>query len=1047
MRFSSGLLLVAIILSGALIVLAHNNTNTAPDQQPTNQTLAPTQHPPGKRESSPSPLWSVALSPTLYLPAIFNTNTTITNTHIHTDTQRQDAFAHDRPIWSHNTIPAVHEVVLFRHSFTLTNTLSQATLLLFADTRYEVWIDGEWVGRGPARFSHEIREYDSYPLGTLTAGEHLIAVQVQWAPNSRRSESTTPMLIGHIQGETPQGTMHIASTGTQWETYYTTAWHKDAALVHAWGLIGPTELLDLRRLPQGWMYPDYTKQEQWIAAVVKDTPTISPSTYYTRTIPQLVNVPMDVQVHQVGQLSPGSVISELPIPITSTVTFTATKPTSFTLETLAYPPTEPLVSTGVGAATLAYTPTTRPNTSYMLDRARGITLTLALDGSPLALETPTPTDTHERPPDVRHARVTLLTGTHTLALTTSHKYTLPILLSQQNLVLPTLPFSQTNHAGKRMLLAEPISNTTAVERLPERNLGFRMLQSPAYVILDMGRVVHGRFHATVHGSAGTIVDIGWDERLWHDTYPLPYPGSLHPQWNQTDSWILDGTSRTITTLDSRTGRYILIAVWGDAPVTFSSVQVLEERYPTVVYGQFDSPNPRLNQIWQVGVDTLASNMTDAYADPWRERGQWWGDAFIVDRANQVCFGETRLLRRGLIFMAQAFDNGKPVAIAPNDHKIYLIDYGMLWVQSIDDYLRMTGDTKTLTQLYPVVQSFLAYLEGYEHPTTHLLDIPVVPNAQSVLIDWAASGTSRYGQSTPLNALYYNTLQRAAAFADLMDDPTSAKRWRDKASRVKEQINTLLYSPNNGWYYSSVMGEKKYAPTPQAQAWTLTYGIVPAAEQERVADTLVALLSPDPSQPNVEIYGMFWVLEALGRSGRIQDGLDIMNRYYGRLLDLGATTWWEHFTANSSYTAALSHGWGSSPTWFLSTYALGAHRTGPQQWQITPGLQTPGKFSGTIPLQDGILSLAWDYPEPDAPNIYHTPHITHLEIASPTDSSGEVVIPANRYDLDSIQVQINDAPVWRGGSAMVAGVKQGENGDVVIPLTGGRYNVAIVRSSN
>jgi hypothetical protein len=48
------------------------------------------------------------------------------------------------------------------------------------------------------------------------------------------------------------------------------------------------------------MYPDYTKQEQWSAAVVKETPTISPSTYYTRTIPQLVNVPMDAPVWRGG---------------------------------------------------------------------------------------------------------------------------------------------------------------------------------------------------------------------------------------------------------------------------------------------------------------------------------------------------------------------------------------------------------------------------------------------------------------------------------------------------------------------------------------------------------------------------------------------------------------------------------------------------------------------------------------------------------------------------------------------------------------------------
>lgn len=64
---------------------------------------------------------------------------------------------------------------------------------IFADTRYEVWLDGVWVGRGPARFSKLRHEYDSLPLGTITPGEHLLAIQVQWSPNSRRSESSTPL--------------------------------------------------------------------------------------------------------------------------------------------------------------------------------------------------------------------------------------------------------------------------------------------------------------------------------------------------------------------------------------------------------------------------------------------------------------------------------------------------------------------------------------------------------------------------------------------------------------------------------------------------------------------------------------------------------------------------------------------------------------------------------------------------------------------------------------------------------------------------------------
>lgn len=92
--------------------------------------------------------------------------------------------------------PPVHEVALLRCTLTLAAPLARAELALFADTRYEAWLNGTFIGRGPARFSEVRREYDVLDLGTLAAGRHVVAVLAQWAPtcaapshSSRRSRS------------------------------------------------------------------------------------------------------------------------------------------------------------------------------------------------------------------------------------------------------------------------------------------------------------------------------------------------------------------------------------------------------------------------------------------------------------------------------------------------------------------------------------------------------------------------------------------------------------------------------------------------------------------------------------------------------------------------------------------------------------------------------------------------------------------------------------------------------------------------------------------
>jgi alpha-L-rhamnosidase len=146
-----------------------------------------------------------------------------------------------------------------------------------------LWVDGVWIGRGPARFSVHTHEYDKYNLGTLERGNHLIAVLVQWAPNNRRSESTTPHLVTQVEGEISGKKIFTAGTGIQWKSINSDAWKRNAVPVHAWGLIGPTELLDFRRLPADWMRPE-SNDENWPQAVPKDLAQVD---YHPLIVPRL----------------------------------------------------------------------------------------------------------------------------------------------------------------------------------------------------------------------------------------------------------------------------------------------------------------------------------------------------------------------------------------------------------------------------------------------------------------------------------------------------------------------------------------------------------------------------------------------------------------------------------------------------------------------------------------------------------------------------------------------------------------------------------------
>jgi len=892
---------------------------------------------------------------------------------VHPEIITPSPFLQDVPIWSHAGEPSLHEVNLFRHTFVLDQPLDGVELALFADTRYEAWLDGVWLGRGPARFSYQLREYDVYNLDQLEDGQHTLAVLVQWSPNTRRSESIAPFLQGHLRGTDTLGEDVIIRTSADWKVQRSPAWQADAALVHSWGLIGSTELLDLSQLPMDWNQLSFEDQDWGQAVVINplavnyqphrnvylgedtingdDVPQLDPEegmdidlagavsgvTYRPRSIPLLENVPMPIKVLDAGYFSPGQQLVEIPasVMLPYDLPFWADEDTYLTLEAPGI----------VGPA-----------------------VSILVDGKNLAW-----LQAGDDRPQVYQARTKLFTGAHKLTVVKNSKTGLTFSVSTERLRYGDLPFSQGLHAGRRILMGKMVSDSGQFIIAENGKLSVTAPAGPTYLVLDLGRTVYGRLIVDVDGSIGTIIDIGWDERLVPDTTrPLPFPGSLHKEWDQVDSWVLDGNPRQLTTIDGRSGRYIMIVIWNDDPVVLKNIQVLEERYPLELRGSFVSSDPLLNQIWQVGMDTLYSNMNDAYTDTsWRERGQWWGDVYVADHINRVTFGDFGLIRRSLEYVADSYRLGFAPGLAPNSSSSNMTDYMMLWVQNLAEYVQLSGDLSILKSTYPVLQEFMAQMATYEKDTTGLLSFPKAHWWKYVYID-TFGGSSRYGQSTAVNSIYYGTLLQAAYLAEQAGDLTTALWWHGKAEKVYENANSLLYAPTKEMYLGTYYLGYYEKPNVHAQVWPLAYGLTTDENIDVVADAALELISDDPLHQNIGIYGFYWVFDGLGHAGYIEDALALIKAYYGHMLGRGATTWWERMDADTRWTQSQSHAWGGSPTWFLTTYVLGARATGPDTWELRPALTGVESVSGVIPLLNGKVQTAWQQTECGTFEITMTP---------------------------------------------------------------------------
>ena len=82
-------------------------------------------------------------------------------------------------IWSTSEIAGDGGYVVFRKSFDLADANSPAQLQLFADSRYILWINGQYVLRGPCRFNPKRPEYDVVDIRPhLKKGKNVMVAMV-----------------------------------------------------------------------------------------------------------------------------------------------------------------------------------------------------------------------------------------------------------------------------------------------------------------------------------------------------------------------------------------------------------------------------------------------------------------------------------------------------------------------------------------------------------------------------------------------------------------------------------------------------------------------------------------------------------------------------------------------------------------------------------------------------------------------------------------------------------------------------------------------------
>lgn len=480
---------------------------------------------------------------------------------------------------------------------------------------------------------------------------------------------------------------------------------------------------------------------------------------------------------------------------------------------------------------------------------------------------------------------------------------------------------------------------------------------------DMGSVKLVRPCFTLDLPKGATVEIGISEQLAH--------GRVNPFLSLTGGlgtnlvhYKAAGGKQTFMPLNPLGGRYIELHVVCEQQEV-DQIKLLEEKYYWRTFfdkepASFSCDNNRLNDIWNLSVQTLRSCTEDVVTDcPVRERGQWTGDCSVVGlRTTSIAYGDMQVIKKSLIQAAALPDkNGVIPALFPGQSG-YFVTYSLLWVAGLMDYVRYCGDQEVLVKTYPAAERFMDFMAR----SFNKEDGTMQQNGVDIdygFIDW---GYELIGGTIvlPVVGMYAMALKAFSEIKVLLGLDTKENDEMLTAVMDVMRREADKKTPEELGYHAVVLllktgvfaGEKKDRAISYIKNFVM--GCFPnKKDAER-------LYSPTIFLKNIITpYFYNFTLWALIENGEAEFAYQQIESCWGYMLDNGDATCLEVFDHRWSHC----HQWSGCPGWILSCYGLGLFKRydlGERHFEFDLEKGSMKYASGSIPLSDGsMVHVNWE----------------------------------------------------------------------------------------
>lgn len=426
---------------------------------------------------------------------------------------------------------------------------------------------------------------------------------------------------------------------------------------------------------------------------------------------------------------------------------------------------------------------------------------------------------------------------------------------------------------------------------------------------------------------------------------------------------------------------------GDCKV--SDVYLRQYVNSDVSRAKFACDNEGINKIYKAAVETYKQNALDIFMDcPSRERAGWLCDSYFTSRIAFDLSGnhliETNFLENFLL--PEKFDHipeGMLPMCYPSDHVNgnFIPNWAMWFVIELEEYLERSNDQEMIAALEPRVNALLDYFSRYENEYELLEGLE-----KWVFLEWSKANSFVQDVNYPTNMLYAKMLQVAGK---LYDKPELVK----KAERIQNVIREQSF---DGQFFidNAIRENGKLVPQPKNRTETCQYyaffcGTATAERYPELFKILCEDFGPNRQEVGAypEIYpanafiGTYLRMEMLAEYGLVQQMLDESVEQYLYMANMTGTLW-ENLTPHAS----CNHGFAAHIAHMFYRDLLGLTKVDPihKKLHVVFNASNLKQCSGTIPVGDDEISLAW---EKKGKRLYYTlnvPDDFKVEISNKTD---------------------------------------------------------------